>query len=133
MCGAPVVVDTYHTPLIQLLESKEVEKVLLRIQLFRLRIMKYNVQIVHISGKNNEAADAFSRYPAEAMQENILELEIEVFFKHNTIIYEGIHRWNYLSKSQEEYITIHMVREKIFNKWKRKESTTKGFRSILLN
>ena len=75
ICGAPVVVETDHKPLVQLLESKEVEKVTLRIQRFRLRLVKYNVQIVHISGKHNEAADALSRYPAEAMQETILELE----------------------------------------------------------
>ena len=50
--------------------------------------MKYNVQIVHISGKHNEAADALSRYPAEAMQETILELESEAFVKMNTKKYE---------------------------------------------
>ena len=43
--------------------------------------MKYNVQIVHISGKHNKAADALSRYPAEAMQETILELETEAIVK----------------------------------------------------
>ena len=34
ICGAPVTVETDHTPLVQLLESKEVEKVPLRIQRF---------------------------------------------------------------------------------------------------
>ena len=34
------------------LESKEVEKVPLYIQRFRLILMKYNVQVVQISGKN---------------------------------------------------------------------------------
>ena len=85
--------------------------------------MKYNVQIVHISGKHNEAADVLSRYPAEAMQETILELETEAFVKMNTKKYEEIHRWNYLRKSQEEDRTIKMLREKIFEKWKRKESS----------
>ena len=81
ICGAPVVVETHHKPLVQLLESKEVEKVPLRIQRYRLRLMKYNVQIVHNSGKHNEAADALSRYLAEEMQETILELETEAFVK----------------------------------------------------
>ena len=83
ICGTPVVVETDHKPLVQLLESKEVEKVQLRIQRYRLRLMKYNVQIVHISEKHNEAADALSRYPTEAMQETILELETEAFVKMN--------------------------------------------------
>ena len=41
----------------------------------------------------------------------------------NTKKYEEIHRWNYLRKSQEEDRTIKMLREKIFEKWKRKESS----------
>ena len=54
--------------------------------------MKYNIQIVHISVTNNEATDAISRYPAEAIHENILELETESFVKQNTIKYEEIYK-----------------------------------------
>ena len=41
----------------------------------------------------------------------------------NTKKYEEKHRWNYLRKSHEEDRTIKMLREKIFEKWKRKESS----------
>ena len=79
ICGASVVVETDHKPLVQVLESKEIEKIPLRIQRFRLRLMKYSVKIVHISGKNNAGADALSRYTAETNVESILELETEKF------------------------------------------------------
>ena len=71
-------------PLVQVLESREIEKIPLRIQRFRLRLMKYSVKIVHISEKNNAGADALSRYPAETNVESILELETEKFVEQHT-------------------------------------------------
>ena len=121
--GASVVVETYHKPLVQVLESKEIEKIPLRIQRFRLRLMKYSVKIVHISGKNNAGADALSRYPAETNVESILEIETEKFVEQHTKNYEDVRRWSYLRKSQEEDRINKLLKEKIETKWKRKDSS----------
>ena len=61
--GTSILVETDHKPLIALLECKEIEKVPLRIQRFKIRLMKYSVDMTHISGKYNLIADALSRYP----------------------------------------------------------------------
>ena len=123
ICGASVVVETDHKLLVQVLESKEIEKIPLRIQRFRLRLMKYSVKIVNISGKNNAGADALSRYPAETNVESILELETEKFVEQHTKNYEDVRIWSYLRKSQEEDRIIKLLKEKIETKWKRKDSS----------
>ena len=112
-------VETDHKPLVQVLESKEIEKMPLRIQ----RLMKYSVKIVHISRKNNAGADDLSRYPAETNVESILELETEKFVEQHTKNYEDVRRWSYLGKSQEEDRIIKLLKEKIETKWKRKNSS----------
>ena len=58
ICGAPILVETDHKPLISLLGNKEIEKVPIRIQRYRIRLMKYAVEMKHISGKDNISADA---------------------------------------------------------------------------
>ena len=122
ICGAPVTVETDHKPLVQLLECKDVEKVPLRIQRFRLKLMKYNVQVVHISGKNNEGADALSWYPVETIQEETLEQETEAFVKQHILKYDDVPRWSYLRKAQEEDRISIMIKEIITNKWEKKET-----------
>ena len=49
ICGAPILVETDHKPLISLLGNKEIEKVPIRIQRYRIRLMKYAVEMKHIS------------------------------------------------------------------------------------
>ena len=72
ICGAPILVETDHKPLISLLGIKEIEKVLIRIQRYRIRLMKYAVEMKHISGKDNISADALSRYPNKDVENTIL-------------------------------------------------------------
>ena len=123
ICDASVMVETVHKPLVEVLESKEIEKIPLRIHRFRLRLMKYSFKIVHISGKNNAGADALSRYPAETNVESILELETEKFVEQHTKNYEDVRRWSYLRKSQEEDRIIKLLKENIETKWKIKYSS----------
>ena len=88
-----------------------------------MRLIKYSVKIVHISGKNNAGEDALSRYPAETNVESILELETEKCVEQHTKNYEDVRRWSYLVKSQEEDRIIKLLKEKIETKWKRKDSS----------
>ena len=52
--------------------------------------MKYSVNIVYISGKNNVVAYALSRYPAQENVESILELETAKFVDQHTQNYDDI-------------------------------------------
>ena len=49
--------ETDHKPLVPLLSSKNVDEIPLRIQLFRLRLMRYSYSISHVAGKDLCMAD----------------------------------------------------------------------------
>ena len=55
--------ETDHKPLVPLLSSKNIDEMPLRIQWFRLRLMRYNYSIPHVAGKELCAADTLSRAP----------------------------------------------------------------------
>lgn len=62
--GRNFTVETDHKPLVPLLSSTELCKMPPRIQRFRLRLMRYNVKLTHVAGKDQTTADALSRAPA---------------------------------------------------------------------
>ena len=55
--GLNFTVETDHTPLVPLLSTAELHKMPPRIQHFRLRLMRYNPRVVHVTGKNQIIAD----------------------------------------------------------------------------
>ena len=56
-------IETDHKPLVPLLTTTELHKIPPRIQRFRLRLTKYQVNVVHVPGKHQVMADALSRAP----------------------------------------------------------------------
>ena len=56
-------IETDHKPLVSLLGSKNLEELPLRVQRFRLRLMRYDFSISHVPGKDLIIADALSRAP----------------------------------------------------------------------
>ena len=63
--GMRFTLETDHKPLIPLLSTKPLDEIPLRVQRFRLRLMKYDYNIVHIPGKQLIVADTLSRSPRE--------------------------------------------------------------------
>ena len=57
--------ETDHKPLIPLLEQKLLDQLPMRVQRFRLRLMRYSYDISYVSGNNLHTADALSRTPIE--------------------------------------------------------------------
>ena len=53
-------VKTDHKPLVPLLSSKNLDDLPLRVQRFRLRLMRYDFSISHVPGKELIIADALS-------------------------------------------------------------------------
>ena len=58
-------VETNHKPLLAVLGSKKLSKLLIRVQRFCLKMMAYSYSIVYIPGKHLVLADALSRSPVE--------------------------------------------------------------------
>ncbi|UYV69307.1 K02A2.6-like [Cordylochernes scorpioides] len=56
-------IETDHKPLISLFSTKELSSLTPRLQRFRMRMMRFGFEIVHIPGKELLDADALSRQP----------------------------------------------------------------------
>ena len=63
LIGKSFHVQTDHKPLVSLLGSKPLDSLPVRIQRFRMRLLRYTYTISHIPGKNLIVADALSRAP----------------------------------------------------------------------
>lgn len=61
--GMDFTICTDHKPLITLLKSRALDAVPPRILRFRLRLLSFNINIIHTPGKNLITADALSRAP----------------------------------------------------------------------
>ena len=61
--GKEFLIETDHKPLVPLLGSKCLQDMPPRIQRFRMRLMRYSYQIVHVPGKDLTTADTLSRAP----------------------------------------------------------------------
>ena len=63
--GVHILLETDHKPLIPLLGQKLLDQLPLRVQRFRLGLMRYSYDITYVPGKNLHTADALSRAPIE--------------------------------------------------------------------
>ena len=61
--GKEFLIETDHKPLVPLLGSKCLQDMPPPIQRFRMRLMRYSYQIVHVPGKDLTTADTLSRAP----------------------------------------------------------------------
>jgi len=59
-------IETDHKPLVPLLSAKNLDELPLRVQRFRLRMMRFNYSISHVPGKYLYTADALSRAPVSS-------------------------------------------------------------------
>jgi len=63
LIGTQFRVETDHKPLVLLLSSKALDAVPVRVQRFRLRLMRFRYSISHVPGRELNAADTLSRAP----------------------------------------------------------------------
>ena len=69
---------TDHSPLVSLLQQKNIDELPIRIQRFRLRLLRFSYTVTYIKGKSQLTADALSRAPLKYLN--------SVDFKLNEII-----------------------------------------------
>ena len=63
LAGRPFVVETDHKPLVSVLGEKELAKLPLRVQRFRIQMMEYSYTVRYTPGPKLVLADALSRAP----------------------------------------------------------------------
>ena len=63
LVGLQFHIQTDHKPLVPLFSSKHLEELPLRVQRFRMRMMRFQFTIGHVPGKELTIADALSRAP----------------------------------------------------------------------
>jgi hypothetical protein len=66
LIGLQFHIQTDHKPLVPLFSSKHLEELPLRVQRFRMRMMRFQFTISHVPGKDLTIADALSRAPVSA-------------------------------------------------------------------
>ena len=81
LVGLQFHVQTDHKPLVPLFSSKNLEELPLRVQRFRMRMMRFQYTISYVPGKNLEIADALSRAPVSTPSESneILQSEVTAY------------------------------------------------------
>jgi len=60
LIGKHFLAETDHKPLVSLLGSKNLEELPIRIQRFRMRLMRFSYTITYVPGKNLVVADTLS-------------------------------------------------------------------------
>ena len=81
LLGLKFHLETDHKPLVPLLSTKNLEELPIRVQRFRLRLMRFKFSISHVPGKNLTIADALSRAPVTqpSDEEKAQHNDIEAF------------------------------------------------------
>ena len=78
LTGLQFHIQTDHKPLVPLFTTKGLAELPVRVQRFRLRLMRFNFTVSHVPGKDLIVADALSRAPNDATDSNEEEFSQEV-------------------------------------------------------
>ena len=112
--GKEFLIETDHKPLVPLLGSKCLQDMPPRIQRFRMRLMRYSYQIVHVLGKDLTTADTLSRPPLHrslTKDETQLNEDLNLYVSHILQCLPTTER-----RLQE--IGLHQDKDEVFSKLK---------------
>jgi len=122
--GVEFTLRTDHKPLVELLGKKPIYDLTARLQRFRMRLMKYKFNIVHIPGKEFFIPDNLSRDPMANTEPDTDILEEEQLFL-NSIIgkipAKPQYLVNVLTKQKEDPV-CEKLKEYITNGWPEKKT-----------
>ena len=86
LVGLTFHIQTDHKPLVPLFSTKNLDELPIRIQRFRLRMMRFHFTISHVPGKDLGTADMLSRAPAGNSTSDDLLLQNEVTAYVHTVM-----------------------------------------------
>lgn len=77
-----LIFESDHKPLLQILQTKNLDSLTPRLQRFRMRLMRYKYTIIYTPGKNLIIPDTLSRGPIQTQKFNgELQVEVDTFVK----------------------------------------------------
>ena len=120
LLGLHFCLETDHKPLVPLFSSKILDELPLRIQRFRMRMMRFSFSTGHVPGKQLSTADALSRAPMTAANSSVDLFRDEV----EAYIQTAVQNLPATEKRLEE-IRVHQERDDVCQKVK--SFCTKGW------
>ena len=83
LIGISFHIQTDHKPLVPLLSTKLLDELPIRVQRFRMRLLRYDFTISHIPGQDLVTADALSRAPVSnsTASDQFLEEEVDAYIQ----------------------------------------------------
>ena len=120
LVGLKFHIFTDHKPLVPLLSTKRLDELPLRVQRFRLRLMRYYFTISHVPGKDMTIPDALSRAPSTEATLNEKGFQDEVNAYVNVAIKNlpaSQRRIQQIRKHQEEDAVLRQVSKFCYCGW----------------
>ena len=125
---------TDHKPLVPLFSTKHLEEMPIRVQRFRLRMMRYDFSISHVPGKQLLIADALSRSTSQnpTEEDESLHQEGNAYIK---LIMQSLpateKRMEQIKKLQQEDEACQLVTKYCYSSWPDKKSAPAVVRPFL--
>lgn len=118
LLGMHFQLHTDHKPLVSLLGSKALDSLPVRVQCFRLRLMRFKYTISHVPGKDLAVADALSRAPLSEVDESLFAQEVDAYVR-GIVDYLPISetRLKQVLQSQEEDPVCQRIKDYCRNGW----------------
>ena len=113
-------IETDHKPLVPLLGLKNLDELPIRIQRFRMRLMRFHYTISHVPGKSLITADALSRAPVSRSTQEDDEFRQEVNAYVNMVIKSlpaTEQRLEMIKALQDEDETCKCIKQYCVNGW----------------
>lgn len=124
--GNEFIIRTDHKPLLRILGDKPINELTMRLQRFRMRLMKFDYVMEHVPGKEFNTPDALSRAPlpeGTKDQDIIAGKEERMFI--NTLIREAAHIRQYneeeIVRVQEKDPIVKLLKEYTIHGWPDKD------------
>ena len=105
LVGLQFNIETDHKPLIPLFSTKLLDELPIRVQRFRMRMMRFDFKITHVPGKDLTIADTLSRAPASisTKDDQLLQSEADVYVQAAMLALPATEkRLNEIRKKQKE-------------------------------
>ena len=113
-------VETDHKPLVPLLSNKPLDQLPIRVQRFRLRMMRFDFSITHVPGAELQIADALSRSPVSLVSDADNEFQKEVSAYVDLLVQNlpaTDKRLQEIQNAQDDDITCSQLKYYCQNEW----------------